>query len=210
MDPSTQPTSPPANPYAPPAAPSNPYAPPSVSMEGAPRGVSHSQAEAEAIRREHVRHEASVRSIGLLYYLNGLATGLYSVIFLFAALGALVDGGEVAMAAVMGGMALFAGAFSAFVFWLGSSLRKLEERSRVPATVLAAIGLIGIPIGTLISAYILYLLHSEKGKRIFTAEYRAIRDRTPEIRYRTSLAVWLVLGALVLGFIGLIVWAMNS
>ena len=32
-------------------------------------------------------------------------------------------------------------------------------------TLLSVIGLIGIPLGTLINAYILYLLHSEKGKR---------------------------------------------
>ena len=49
------------NPYAAPAAP--------VADVGA-------NAEAEAIRRAHISHEASVKAVGLLYYLGGVGVTL--------------------------------------------------------------------------------------------------------------------------------------
>jgi len=84
-------------------------------------------------------------------------------------------------------------------------VRKLLPWARTTASVLAGIGLLGFPLGTLINAYILYLLLSKKGKRIFEADYKAIIDATPHVKYRTSIVVWIVLGILVAGFVGLIV-----
>ena len=57
----------------------NPYAPPKARVED----VVQSSSDAEAIRREFLKHETSVRSIGTLYYLAG---GLLCVGALFLAI----------------------------------------------------------------------------------------------------------------------------
>jgi len=56
-------------------------------------------------------------------------------------------------------------------------------------------GLLGFPIGTLISVYILYLLFSQKGADVCSPQYQAVIAATPHIRYRTSK---IVIGLLVL------------
>lgn len=145
---------------------------------------------AETLRRAHLHHEASVKSIGFLYYL----CAFFLAIATATALLALVDGyhgPRVAMAAV-----LFA---LTFVYaWLGRGLRRLDPRVRVGTTILAALSLLSIPIGTLIGAYILYLLHSAKGKMVFSEDYRQVIAATPEIRYRTSKVV---LAIVILGVV---------
>jgi hypothetical protein len=74
--------------------------------------------------------------------------------------------------------------------------------------VLAAIGLLGVPFGTLINGYILYLLLSHKGQRIFAADYPEIVAATPHIKYRTSAAVWVLLGLVALLIVGLLMAAL--
>ena len=49
--------------------PVNPYAPPEV--EEVERKRDHKLAKAERIRREHIKHEASVKSLGCLHILGG-------------------------------------------------------------------------------------------------------------------------------------------
>jgi hypothetical protein len=75
--------------------------------------------------------------------------------------------------------------------------------------VLSCFGLLGFPIGTLISAYFLYLLSSQKGVYIFSPEYARVIAATPHIKYKTSIIGWILLGILVffigLGIIGLMV-----
>lgn len=184
------PHEPPSNPYAP---PSNPYAPPSARLvaDGTPD-------DAEAIRRELLQHEARLRSIGLLYLLGG---GFYLLIAAFGVVGlltSLVDGDTADLGFGLIGVAAL-GTFGAGFVWIGLGLRRLHEKVRLATTILAVLGLLGFPLGTLISAYILWALHGDKGKRVMTPEYRAVVVATPHIRYRTSWLVWLVLALLVLG-----------
>ena len=63
--------------------------------------------------------------------------------------------------------------------------------------VLAVLGLIQIPIGTIINGYVLYLMFSDKGKVVFSPEYQEIREATPEVKYKTSMIVWVFLAILV-------------
>jgi hypothetical protein len=63
--------------------------------------------------------------------------------------------------------------------------------------VLSGLGLLGFPIGTAINAYILYLFLSKKGRTIFAPEYQAVIAATPEVKYRTSILVWIFLALLV-------------
>lgn len=168
----------------------NPYAPPKAQVED----VVPLADEAEAIRREHIQREASIRSIGTLYYLGGgvmlLAAFAFPVLFAgkqVPSLG-LPEGLFAAIFLVLGVGSLF----------VGRGLRALRPWARITATVLAILGLLRPPVGTLINVYILYLLFSEKGRRIFASDYPDIVAATPDIKAKTSMLIWVLLGILLL------------
>ena len=70
---------------------------------------------------------------------------------------------------------------------------------------MAAIGLLGFPVGTLINAYILYLLLSKKGALILSPAYAEIRRATPHIRYRMPVWNWIVIAIVVLAVVAYLV-----
>ena len=80
----------------------------------------------------------------------------------------------------------------------GWGVRGLRRWGRILGCILSALGLLGFPIGTLINAYILYLFLSKKGRTIFAPEYQDVIAATPDVKYRTSIVVWIVLGLLVI------------
>ena len=164
----------------------NPYAPPKARVED----IVQTTSEADAIRREHIRHEASVRSIGVLYYLGGGALCLAAIGFL-----SFYASGMRQFAPVIGVLYLGLGILD---FFIAHAIRKLRPWARTALVVLSFIGLLGFPLGTLINGYILYLLLSQKGRRLFEADYPEIVAATPDVKYRTPIAVWIVLGALLL------------
>ncbi len=173
--------------------------------------------EAELIRKRFLNHEASVQSIGSLYVLGSIFGILGSAAFLYGGLSAgfepddpNVPPGAQTMGIVI---ALLIGigflAISILQFWVGLGLQKLIPWTRIAGIVFAAIGLLGFPIGTLISIYFLYLLVSKKGEYVFSDEYRQIREQTPHIRYKTSMILWIFVGLIVIlaliAIIGLVV-----
>ena len=105
----------------------------------------------------------------------------------------------------IGVMLAFLSASSVVVGW---GMRMLWAWARTPAIVLAAIGLLGFPIGTLINAYILWLLASRKGRMVLSTEYAAIVEATPHVRYRTPIVLWIALGLIVLSLVAAIVMAL--
>jgi hypothetical protein len=80
--------------------------------------------------------------------------------------------------------------------------------ARVPAIILAVIGLLGFPIGTLLNAYVLWLLASRKGRMVLSAEYASIVEATPHMKYRTPIVLWILLGVIVLLVVVLFVAAL--
>ncbi len=162
-------------------------------------GVVNTSSEAERIRNEHLKHEASLQSVGLLYYLGGVFVVLAGIAMVVAALGDGSANGDrrQGLSAALG---LFFFAVGVVQFWTGRGLRRLQPWARIPSGILSGFGLLGFPIGTLINAYILYLLFSEKGRTVFSPEYRVVMEQTPHIKYRTSVIVWILLG-LVLALI---------
>jgi len=132
------------------------------------------------LRRQYLNHEASIRSIGSLYYLGAV----FSLIA--GALTFLGPYRAVPMRYLLGPLMILLGV----AYWkLAAWLRNLDSRGRVPATILACIGLLAFPIGTLINAYILYLLNSKKAAVVFSDDYHRVIEATPEIKYRTSILV---------------------
>lgn len=168
----------------------NPFQAPQNPFDNDGIGDTH----AEAVRQEHLSHEASVKSIGLLYMLGGIFMVLATMGLLFAVVagpgGGAPGPAEVAFIVILPVLAILQ-----CITAVG--LRRLRGWARIPSGILSAIGLIGFPIGTLINGYILYLLFSQKGSMVFSEEYQEIMAQTPHIKYKTSIIVWIFLGLLV-------------
>lgn len=157
-----------------------------------------SNSASEQIRQAHIKHEASIKSVAILYFLS-------SAIVLLAALVSAFSGE--AGAGLIGFLML---GLCAAQIWVGLGLRKLKRWARIPTGILSGIGLIGFPVGTLINAYILYLIFCRKGATVFSDDYKLVIAQTPHIKYRTSVLVWVLL-ALFVALIGMaIVFALFS
>ena len=177
----------------------NPYQTPVANIDGI---TDVDLVSAEATRKEYLNHEASVRSIGVLYYIGAVSALIVAVSLLITLESSSAGTSALALA--------FFIPIGLLYFWLGSGLRALNQKVRPIAGVFAAIGLIGFPLGTLINGYILYLLFSAKGKMVFSDEYRDIIDATPHVKYKTSIIVWLILALLVLVVAAAVVPSLNS
>ena len=162
----------------------SPYAPPAARVADVSASANP---EAEAIRQAHISHEASIKSIGILYYLGGVAL----IIFGIVSLAAVREG---AVAPLMALFFLVLGAGELFAGW---GVRALRKWGQVVGCVLSVFGLLGFPIGTLINLYILYLLLSKKGRTVFSPAYQEIIVATPHVKYKTSILVWIFLALLV-------------
>ncbi len=138
----------------------------------------------EAIRRAHLSHEAWIRSIGRFNRLGLIAVPflIYSVITMF---------GRGPLPALKF-LELFVLALCAASGWVGHRMTRLDPGSRLPAAVLHGVGLVGFPVGTALSAGILYLLLSKKGRRVMSPEYQGVVARTPHIRCPTPWAIWVI------------------
>ena len=180
------------NPYAPPTA--DIFVPPPLPTDG------------EAIRREHLKHETSIKGIGLLYLLGGVGVTL-AMLGGFLAASSSGQGIGGAEFLILGVILLPLGIFQ---FVVGLGLRKLRPWTRIPTIILSALSMINIPIGTLIGGYFLYLVVSKKGKTILSPEYTAIIAATPHIKYKTPKWLYVVLGLLVALLIAILVIATRN
>lgn len=180
-----EPVVPAANPYASPTADVSPF------LNVAPGALG----DAERARRYYLGHEASIQSIGSLYYLGAAITVIMLIVLVLGVPRGLEPGPLVILCGMIGLSVIF-----------GRGLRALQPWVRIPVGIFAGIGLLGFPVGTLISAYILYLLFSRKGAMVFSPAYQDIIRQTPYIRYRTSK---LAIGCLLL-FLALVVFGIVS
>ena len=100
------------------STPENPYASPA--LESGPPPIPTATDEAELIRRRYLKHETSVRSIGVLYYLAALilAVGTASIVLVFLS-------GEVGPAEFLIYFLISATAMALAVYG-GRALRKLS------------------------------------------------------------------------------------
>ena len=169
-----------------PGTAANPYAPPAARVDD----VAVDSA-AEATRREHINHEASIKAVGILYYLGGVGVVIAGV----GALAGVKGGMHVGLAIGLGLVAV-----GVLQFFAGWGVRGLRSWGRVLGTILSVIGLLSFPVGTLINGYILYLFFSRKGGTIFSPGYQDVIAATPHVKYRTSIVVWIFL-ALVVGLL---------
>ena len=174
----------------------NLYAPPKAQVED----VVAFEGEAYEIRREHIKIEATIRSLGTLNYLGGALLVVGGIALMFGGLSQATGGIPFA-----GLVVVFCLGLGAVSFAVGRGLRTFRPWARVVAMISAGLGILsafragmGAPIGMLINGYILYLLLCKKGRRIFESDYPAIVAATPDVKNKTSVVVWIALGLLVL------------
>ncbi|MCA9128288.1 MAG: hypothetical protein KDB22_14450 [Planctomycetales bacterium] len=190
--------------FPPPADDTNPYAPTSAFSTA----QYQASTDAEFIRKQYLSHEASTKSIGVLYLLGAIFLVPVGVGFFGWGIYGIATGEmEALIGLVLGMVYLTLGVGQGLT---GIGLRRLRPWARIVGIVFSVIGLIGFPIGTLISGYFLYLLASQKGVYIFSDEYRRIIESTPHIKYKTSIVVWILLGLLVLLFVLAMIAAFSS
>lgn len=173
----------------------NPFAAP-ASLDHARDGMG---SDAERIRRELIGHEASIQSIGLLYLLGSFLVTIAGIGMAAVASGQVGRDPEAESVILIGGLLVLVGLAQGVV---GFGLRRLRPWTKIPVGVISGIGLLGIPLGTIINGYILYLMFSEKGSRVLSPEYQEIIRETPHIKYQTSIIVKILL-VLLLCIIGL-------
>jgi hypothetical protein len=183
---------------------SNPYSAPQARVADVGSGdIEH----AEEIRKEHINHEAGIRSAGTLYGLYALFLLLATLVFAF---GAVTGGDAQNPRAVMIIAMVFCGGFFWLFYKLASGLRALQNWARVPTAIISGLGLLGFPVGTLINGYIMWLVLSKKGTFILSPEYAEIVAATPHIKRKTSIVVWIFLVLLLGLFVLLIAAALNG
>jgi hypothetical protein len=173
----------------------NPFAAP-ASLDHARDGMG---SDAERIRRELIGHEASIQSIGLLYLLGSFLVTIAGIGMAAVASGQIGRDPEAESVILIGGLLVLVGLGQGVV---GFGLRRLRPWTKIPVGVISGIGLLGIPLGTIINGYILYLMFSEKGTRVLSPDYQEIIRETPHIKYQTSIIVKILL-VLLLCIIGL-------
>lgn len=156
---------------------------------------------AEKSRKVFLRHETSVKFAGSLYMFVGALLALSACISAFfpgLRQSLVPDARGVWQRVLFGGVLL---CLSAALIILGRCLRRLNPKAIMPTTIVAGIGLLGFPIGTLINGYILYLIHSEKGKMVFSSDYKAIMQATPHLRPGKNWAFWAIVAFVIAAFL---------
>lgn len=181
----------------------SPYAPPRAVVVDAPATGS----EAELTRREHIRHEVQLKSVGALYYLGGalMLFGAISILFTLLAAGSRPGTTHAPrMDALFVGIVVLYFVLGTGALFLGWGFRRLKPWVRIPGGILAALGLIGFPVGTLINGWILYLMFGKKGQVVLGPDYQAVIEATPHIRYQRSVGDWIALGIVVVLLLGVV------
>jgi hypothetical protein len=180
----------------------SPYAPPRAAV------ADHHEVSADEalrLREAHIRHEIQLKAVGALYYLGGALALVFGLLMIPVYLQTAAPFDQ-----MYGLSALMLVGLGALSLVLGYGFRRLMPWVRIPGAIVSGIGLLAIPIGTIVSAWILYLMFCEKGRTVLAPEYQAIVSASPEVRYRRTIWDWMaliVLSALLLGVIVLVALA---
>jgi hypothetical protein len=159
----------------------NPYAAPTQSSTV----LDFANENSEAVRRQYLNHEMSIKSVGALYFIG-------SILLISIGVSSLASESPVGLILIV---------LAIGQFCVGIELRKLRKVAKIPVGILSGIGLLGFPLGTIINGYILYLVFSEKGNFVFSDEYQQIIAETPYVKKKTSpivVAFLIILVALLL------------
>lgn len=183
----------------------NPYAPPAADVDDVSGGA---PTDAERIRREHINHETSVKSIGYLFLLGALGLVIGGVGLLAGGTGprSQQNAGAESEAELLGMGIGFC--FMAVVYLITAvGLQRLRPWARIVGAIFCALSLCSIPFGTLMGLYCLYLLLSAKGSTVFSREYQDVISVTPHVKYKHSPVMIGILVLLLLLLLGSVLFA---
>lgn len=158
-----------------------------------------------SIREAHIRHERLLKSAALLFGLGALVS-----LFVLGTSAYLVATAPDAPPSLVPMMLLFT-VVLAVCGTLAYGYRTLKPWVKYVGTPVSCIGLLGVPVGTLLHGYILYLVWCEQGRRILQPDYAAIIRSTPQVRYKATTGdkvAMALLAALILGGVAMILLAL--
>jgi len=195
---------------------SNPYAAPTCTQRDVDAATGRAR-DAERIRREHFRQEATVQAIAIFYFYFSGVQGLVAAVGLMAAVLA-AEGPRVEVALVPFALLLLVVAGLPFV--IGRGLQTLQRWAAVAVACMCCIAIlplaaaivlnpaqaIGPMLGVAANGYFLYSVSCKKAREIFSAEYREVVRQTPHARYRVAIVMSVPL-AMVVGVVVLTVAA---
>ncbi|MEY3214299.1 MAG: hypothetical protein RIT28_4780 [Pseudomonadota bacterium] len=164
-------------------------------------------AEAEALRRTHLTHEARLRSVGALmcfFWVIYLLLGplLAFLGFYAGAIDAPARPDDQLPAVVIGvvivGLSLPLAALGAVGVRSGLRLRRIEAQHRTLYAVMLCLWLLSCSVASPLGLWGLFLLYSSAGDVVFSPVYQEARRLTPHMQPGTSLLAWLLIASLVL------------
>lgn len=159
------------------------------------------------LRKDYIRHEASLRTAGSLYYVkSGFAT-LMALGIVFWAERVQPENELTVVAKVIIGVLL---ALALVGIWIGRLFRRLDPAVIKPAKFCSTIGLLAFPHGTIIYGYILHLLRSSKNQAVLSDSYRRLIKKTPEIKCRISPLAWIVAVLVILTVVCIVALKLTS
>ena len=191
----------------------NPYAAP-YSTDEAEDAPSDADAKDEAIRREHLGHEAFIRAIGLGGYVLAVSLVLWvaavTIMYAYVVIRTLLGIHQTKISPAVHAGFVVGIAASGLLAWgiiaLSRGLRRLRPWASRTTMILAAVWLVGsILVGFLAvlagepaagfvcgitsAAFgwvVLWILSLRRVHRIFTPAYQGVIARTPHLKYRAS------------------------
>ncbi|HEY5911798.1 MAG TPA: hypothetical protein VJA21_14445 [Verrucomicrobiae bacterium] len=155
------------------------------------------QEHAEELRQTHLSREAHVKGFGLLYIVAGCIFGISGCSVAF----------DPERSRRYEYVPFYALALALLFLSTGMGLRKLRPWSRIVSGVISGFGLLVFPFGTLINGLVLYMLFSQKGAMVFSERYQRAIAVTPNLKYRTPIILWILLGIVLLLFIVAVFYA---
>ncbi len=178
----------------------NPYQAPAIIGDAPAPAMDSDERYATSIREAHIKHETSIRTVGIFYYVCG---GLLVI----ACAGAFADvptqgGADFRQLPIMAVCLGLAGAH----ILVGYHLRKFKGWARIVAIILSFISLLNLPLGTIFGIIFLIILFSGQNKMVFSPEYQEIIAATPGVKHKTPTVAWILLGLMLL-FAGMLVIA---
>jgi len=161
-------------------------------------GASGESKTSESIRRKYLKHEASVKAIGILFYLGAF-------LLLGKFIGRLIFGEKVPLTFGIPEMALLL-IMGIFHVCIGRGIRKLDKAYRIPIIINSASGLFLLfPISILLHGYILFIVLNKKGRMVFSDDYRKVIETTPHIKYKShailiGVVAFFMIWVVIIGF----------
>lgn len=158
--------------------------------------------ELHSIRRQYLTHERAVNSVGTLFFFSALLSLLASIMVVAAPFlymlyaNAPITGSAVLVCLVLSLCLIGLVILQALV---AIAMRRKLKNARYAAMLLAAVGLLAIPFGTIFGIVVLMIMGAKETSYVLSEEYKKVIKATPQYDAAPVPWVWitLVVGAMI-------------